>query len=151
MDDFNVYTTKNAEETQRLGSRFASHIIQYRQKHKNNHAYVIALSGELGSGKTTFIQGIARGLGITGRILSPSFVLLRIHRSDVSLYHIDLYRIKSREEVNFNIEEYIADSASVICIEWPEIVKKLLPSDTIYIKMNTLESGIHTLTSSVHI
>lgn len=92
---------------------------------------VIALSGELGTGKTTFVQGFAKGLGIKEKIISPTFVLIRQHpvpHSKSILYHIDLYRI----EKNFNqigLKEILKNPYNIVLIEWGEKLKNL-PKNT---------------------
>ena len=95
---------------------------------------VVLLQGAFGSGKTTLVQGIARGLGVKGSVTSPSFALVNEYRADeahhrIPIYHIDLYRISSAEEaLQFGIEEYLSDRG-VSLIEWPEIVEEVLPKE----------------------
>lgn len=115
-------TTHSNEETFTLGSDFSKSL---------QSGNVVCLYGELGSGKTTFVKGIAKGFGITNRILSPSFILVRQYQilnekikkeSGINnLYHLDLYRLNSESEVrNIGIEEFLSDQGSVIVIEWSE-------------------------------
>jgi len=91
-----VFVTNSSEETQKLGRNFAKTL-------KNGD--VIYLCGILGSGKTTFVQGLAQGLGINGRIISPTFVIVRNYKvkknkvNIISFYHIDLYRIGSGKDI----------------------------------------------------
>ena len=104
---------------------------------------VIALTGELGAGKTTFTQGFAEGLGIKDKIISPTFVLMRIHKipkSEKTLYHIDLYRLEGREQfLGLGLEEIINDPNNIILIEWAEKAKDLLPKNTTWI--NIVQEG----------
>ena len=121
-------------------------------------ALVIGLEGDLGGGKTTFVQGFAKGLGIKEKILSPTFVILRrfripkkfqvsrfppatLERSDGGrgrfheFYHIDCYRIeKPQELLDLGFKEIVSDPKNILIIEWAEKVKKILPKDTITLK-----------------
>ena len=102
---------------------------------------VIALTGDLGSGKTTFVQGFAQGLGIKEKIISPTFILIRQHKipnSKKILFHIDLYRLEDFTQLG--LEEIINDPNNIVLIEWAEKIKKLLPKKTTYIKFQILEN-----------
>ena len=102
---------------------------------------IITLQGSLGSGKTTFIQGLAVGLGIKKRILSPTFVFIRQYQLERGnkFYHVDLYRLDSEQEVeSIGLSDILEDKDAIIAIEWPEKIKNLLPEGTIEIKFKTL-------------
>lgn len=98
---------------------------------------VIALTGELGAGKTTFVQGFAKALGIKEKIISPTFVLIRQHKippTQKMLYHADLYRLQKEEQFkDLGIEEIFANNQNLVLVEWAEKVEKLLPKNAIYI------------------
>ena len=98
---------------------------------------VIALVGDLGTGKTTFVQGFAEGLGIKDRIISPTFVLMRQHKipkTQKTLFHIDLYRLDGEKKLQqLGLEELLNDTNHLIIIEWAEKIKSLLPKDTTWI------------------
>lgn len=103
----------------------------------------LALYGELGSGKTTFSQGIGRALGIMHRMLSPTFVIVRKYDVQLTsrdlafntLYHIDLYRIEKAEEViNLGIMDFIKDPASLVIVEWAEKMGKYLPTKRVDVR-----------------
>ncbi|MCX7623562.1 MAG: tRNA (adenosine(37)-N6)-threonylcarbamoyltransferase complex ATPase subunit type 1 TsaE [Thermomicrobium sp.] len=88
---------------------------------------VLLLQGPLGSGKTTFVQGLARGLGVREYVQSPTFILVMEHRGTLSdgtpirLYHIDLYRLEeARELATFGLEDCLSDPAGITVIEWSE-------------------------------
>jgi len=99
---------------------------------------VLALSGDLGSGKTSFVQGLARGLGIKERVQSPTFVLLNIYPG---LYHFDLYRLKNSEDfMGLGFHEYF-EKEGICAIEWPDRIQDILPAKTIYIHFAYDESG----------
>lgn len=104
---------------------------------------VIALTGELGAGKTTFVQGFAQGLGIKDKIISPTFVLIRQHKIPhgiKTLYHIDLYRLEDSKDLkNLGIEEILSNSDNIVLIEWAEKIKTILPKNTTYITLNRID------------
>lgn len=87
---------------------------------------VICLSGPLGAGKTTFVQGLARGLGIAKPVVSPSFVLERIYEGRAVLHHVDLYRLSAADEM---VESLLSEAGhqDVVVIEWPERLGQLSP------------------------
>lgn len=93
---------------------------------------VIALQGELGAGKTTFTQLLAKNLNITTPVVSPTFTILKTYplANERYLHHFDLYRLRSTAEVEaLGIDEYLPDPAGITVIEWPEIIKELLPAE----------------------
>lgn len=105
-----VYITVTEEETRVLGERLSSLL------HPGD---IVLISGELGTGKTRLVQGIARGLGITGPVTSPTFSLVKEYYGRLPLYHVDLYRLAPRDLPALGLEEYLLDGG-VICIEWGE-------------------------------
>ncbi len=132
------FSTEDYLETQDIGMALAE-TIEAQDK-----AIVFGLSGDLGAGKTTFLQGFAKGLGIKEKVISPTFVIM--NRFDIkkgkfnNFYHLDCYRIeKVKEMENLGFEEIISDPKNIVCIEWPEKIKKILPSDLISINFNILE------------
>lgn len=131
--------THNLEETKSLGENFAKQI---------KNGAIIALYGQLGSGKTTFTQGFAKGLGIKKRIISPSFVIVRTYKiknkpqeiGDKNFYHIDLYRTESKKDIDgLGIEEILTDSENIVVIEWAEKLENLLPKKRIDINFIYIE------------
>ncbi len=104
--------------------------------------HIVALTGDLGSGKTTFVQGLARALGIRRRITSPTFIIWNRHKIPqnkrlpwTSLYHVDCYRIQSPSEfVKLGFKDLLRNTKNLVLIEWAERVKKLLPKDTLWIQ-----------------
>ena len=134
------FITKNAEETKELGKKLAIDLIE------KGKPLIIALTGELGSGKTTFVQGFAQSIGVTKGIISPTFILLRKYGNN--FYHLDLYRLEEnveREVKNLGIEEIWKNPESIVVIEWAEKIKNLLPKETRWIKFETLEDNIRRI------
>ena len=117
------FYTKSAEQTRELGRRLAENLAP---------GAVIAFSGELGAGKTAFTSGLAAGLGITERVTSPTFTIVNEYEGGrIPLFHFDLYRLNSSEEL-FDIgwEDYLA-RGGVCAVEWSERAEDLLEEDTI--------------------
>ncbi len=126
--DFAI-TTKSADETQRFGKEFAK---------KLSGGNVVSLYGDLGSGKTQIVKGICLGLGVTQTVNSPTFIIVNEYSSGQfpEIFHFDLYRMKTQDEIlNMGFLEYI-DSGSVVLIEWPEHVEDILPEGTIKIHIS---------------
>lgn len=113
-------------------------------------ATVFAFHGDMGAGKTTFINALSRALGVEEDITgSPSFSLINEYRSDTTaelIYHFDLYRLENLEEAfDIGIEDYL-DSGAVCLIEWPDLVNDILPDDTVDVYIKANEDGSRTLT-----
>lgn len=133
--------TKNFRQTQKLGERMAKEVLvlhhSVSQNKNNKRAVVFGLRGELGSGKTTFLQGFAKGLGIKDKILSPTFIIYRRFQIPKFkyFYHFDCYRIqKSKEILELGFKEIISNPKNIVAIEWPEKIKKFLPKSATIIK-----------------
>lgn len=103
---------------------------------------MLALTGELGSGKTTFVQGLAKGLRIGGRIISPTFIIVRSYKLKGKvklLFHVDLYRLEGdlgREIENLGLKEIWSDPNNVMVIEWAEKIKDYLPEGTKWVRFS---------------
>lgn len=121
--------TNNSKGTKELGRNFA------RVLKKGD---IVCLYGDLGSGKTTFIQGLAEGLGIKQRIISPTFIIIRSYKLGVrSFYHIDLYRVESERGLEgLGIKEIINNKNNIIVIEWAQNLKNFLPKKRIDVKFS---------------
>jgi tRNA threonylcarbamoyladenosine biosynthesis protein TsaE len=99
---------------------------------------VIALHGNLGAGKTCFVQGLARGLDVKDNVHSPTFTLINEYRGTLPLYHLDLYRLRSEEDAwEIGIEDYLSPEGITV-IEWADRIQRILPAHTIHIM---LENG----------
>ena len=149
-------TTSNFQETQKLGENFAAEILA-RDPQKN--ATVLALSGDLGAGKTTFLQGFAKGLGIKEIVNSPTFIIMKkfqitssksqinskfkIQNSKFTyFYHFDLYRLETRKDLDFlNFQEIIFNPKNIVAIEWPGKLGDVLPENSISINFSHLKEN----------
>jgi tRNA threonylcarbamoyladenosine biosynthesis protein TsaE len=122
--------THSVEKTIRFGARLAAAL---------ERGDVVAISGELGTGKTALVKGIARGLGVPQDVTSPTFTL--IHEYDggrLPLHHIDLYRLHSPQQaLAIGIEDYL-NGSGVTVIEWAEKIESLLPERTTRIRIESL-------------
>ena len=120
----NVYITESAESTKKIAKEFAKQISK---------GDFIAFYGNLGSGKTTFIQGLAQGLGIKRRIISPTFIIVRHYNlKKDNFYHIDLYRSESNSDIlGLGIDDILNDKNNIIALEWAEKMGKMLPNKRI--------------------
>lgn len=150
----------SAENTKQFASNFASNF---------KGGEVIALIGDLGAGKTTFTQGLAKGLGIKENITSPTFVLMKQYRVRVqskskekktltqkqglqsysnlllkplTLVHIDAYRMENEQDaLSIGVIDYLGRKDTICVIEWPEKIKKILPKKTIWIKFEHINEN----------
>jgi len=133
--------TKSAQETQKLGEKLAVDIAADRVFPK-----VLCLYGDLGSGKTTFVQGLARGLGIKKRVLSPTFIMMRQYGN---FYHIDLYRAENEKDVEgLGLQEIWSDPKNIVVIEWAEKIKKILPKRKTEIFFENIDENRRKITLS---
>lgn len=113
------FTSQNPAQTQRFAAKIAA---------KLKLGDVICLYGDLGSGKTTFIQGLAKAIGIKKRVLSPTFVFIRSYNFKKGTFcHIDLYRLEKVSELEtFGISDYF-NKSNIVVIEWAQKAKSILP------------------------
>jgi tRNA threonylcarbamoyladenosine biosynthesis protein TsaE len=118
--------TRNDAETMKAGELFAHTLVP---------GDVVALDGDLGAGKTVFVKGIAKGLGIMDVIVSPTFTILREYEGAPPLYHFDVYRIGSPDELfDIGFSEYL-DGDGVCVIEWAGKAAELLPKRTVRVQI----------------
>jgi tRNA threonylcarbamoyladenosine biosynthesis protein TsaE len=122
------FVTKSPEETQRLGEALGGLL---------RPGDVLALTGELGAGKTTFIQGLAKGLGVNPEeVRSPTFILLREYPGRVPLIHIDAYRLEDAPSAVWLDVEWLFSPRKVTAIEWAEHVADCLPEDYLELRLS---------------
>lgn len=140
--------THSAKQTAREGFKLGARIK------KSKKPIILALTGDLGSGKTTFTQGLARGLGIKDRLVSPTFILLRSYPvdSNKTLHHLDLYRLEDPSEILIlGISDLWRDPRNIIVIEWAEKISELLPQNTHWIKFSGISHDEREINSSIFI
>lgn len=131
-----VYITKDSIETRSLGARIAKELT---------NGAILCLYGELGGGKTTFVQGLAKGLGVEQRIISPTFIIVRNYGKN--FYHIDLYRTENIRDIKgLGLEEIFNDPSNIIVIEWAERMGELLPRDRVDIKFEYMSEEKRRIT-----
>ncbi len=120
------YLLKNEEETKEFGLQLANHL---------KPGSVVALIGDLGTGKTTLTQYLAMGLGIQERITSPTFTIVKEYRSGrIPLYHLDVYRIEKEDLWELGYDE-ILHGPEVVVIEWADKIWEYIPRDAVVIHM----------------
>ncbi|MFA5999649.1 MAG: tRNA (adenosine(37)-N6)-threonylcarbamoyltransferase complex ATPase subunit type 1 TsaE [Candidatus Paceibacterota bacterium] len=137
--------SKNPKDTERLAASFLEGIVNKGSK----KALVVGLSGELGTGKTTFTQFVAKYLGIKRKASSPTFVIMKKypikHGQYKFLFHLDAYRLKNEKELlHLGWEEIIGNKEHLVFIEWPENVKKIIPRNSVSIEILHTENGHRT-------
>lgn len=118
------FITESPSETEAVGENLST---------KLKPGSVVALFGGMGAGKTAFTRGIARGLGITGGVSSPTFALVHEYKGRIPLYHFDMYRVNSWDDLySTGFFDYL-DSGGIIVVEWSENIENALPENTIHI------------------
>ena len=133
-----VIKTKSVKETQKIARLFVRDIKNKKQK----RPLILALEGELGSGKTTFVQGFTRALGVREKVVSSTFVLLKIYSlppaiSFKYLVHIDCYRLDSSQDlIHLGFKDLLKDKDAILIIEWADRIKALLPKNSWRIKFS---------------
>jgi tRNA threonylcarbamoyladenosine biosynthesis protein TsaE len=121
-----IVRTTSATGTQAVGAAIASCLAP---------GDVVVLAGDLGSGKTTIAQGIARALGVTEPVVSPTFAIVREYEGRVPVVHVDVYRLDRMQELHdLGLEESL-DGAHVVLVEWGQLVAPVLPGDRIVVRL----------------
>lgn len=135
---------ENTKDTKKIAQDFFSVFSQpspLSRQHPNlNYATVVGLSGELGAGKTHFVQAIAKCFGVKQKLASPTFVIMKRYKLKnqdfENLFHIDAYRLKSADEMlKLGWVDILKNPKNIIFIEWPENISKIIPKKHIKIKI----------------
>lgn len=133
------FITKNARQTQTFAKKLAKDF---------KAGGIIALSGQLGAGKTTFAQGFAKGLGVKNKITSPTFLIIRQYPIPGQVnffYHIDLYRLNNIDLKISGLEEILNDLQNVVLIEWADKINESLPNQTKKINLRRLKQDVREI------
>ena len=133
-----LFVTTNSAQTRKLGEILAKEL---------KGGEIICLTGELGSGKTTFAQGVLKGLGAKGPYTSPTFVVMKLYKRKTtvkgskikSVYHIDAYRVNGQDIIDLGWEEIVASKNNIIILEWAERIKGIIPKKAVWLKFDHLK------------
>lgn len=134
------HLTQSPEQTKELGKKIGSEILKQEPP---QGAQVLGLVGELGSGKTCFLQGFAKGLGVKEKILSPTYVIMKkfpippvtCHLSPETFVHIDCYRIdKPKEILDLGFKQIVSNPENIVAIEWAGRIEQILPQDCLILE-----------------
>jgi tRNA threonylcarbamoyladenosine biosynthesis protein TsaE len=147
----NEFATTNPVQTKKLGEMLAKEL---------RGGEIICLTGELGSGKTTFAQGILKGLGAKGPYTSPTFLVMKHYKKEIpnpksqipnksqnpkfkiqNVYHIDVYRVGPKDILDLGWEEIISNKNNIIIVEWAERIKSIIPKNAIWIKFSHVDEN----------
>jgi len=154
------YITSSAFQTKKIGAELAKKVLKLEPQKR---AIILALRGDLGGGKTTFLQGFARGLGIEERILSPTFVILKKFKITKTknqktktkntnqnlktlkyknFYHIDCYRVqKPKEILDLGFKKILSNPKNIVAIEWADRVLKIVPKNAIWLGFEFIDAN----------
>ena len=137
------YFTDNSIQTKKLGEDVAKKFLKSGQ---GKDALVLGLIGDLGGGKTTFLQGFARGLGIKQKITSPTFVIMKkfpiYHAPFSDFYHVDCYRIgKPKEILDLGLKEIVLNPKNIVAVEWADKIRKALPKDIVILRFGFINKN----------
>ena len=141
------FLSKSPKETQKIASDLAQKII------KRKKGAVLALEGELGAGKTVFVQCFAKALGIKPKIKSPTFVLMKKYSvpsgtyRGTNLYHLDCYRITGHKDLRIpEFEEMLNEQGSIVLVEWAERIKEIIPKNHLTVHIDHISEKIRKIT-----
>ena len=127
-----MLTARTADDTRALGAAVAP-LLRARD--------ALLLTGELGAGKTTFVQGLATGLGVEEHVASPTFTLIREYRGRLPVAHVDVYRLERIQDVIDLALDEVADGDAVLVVEWGDAVDELLPDERLRIELTTTDAA----------
>lgn len=134
------YTSRCEEDTLELAENIESEKFD---------GMVICLNGELGSGKTVFVKGFAKALGIQETVTSPTFSLVKeYHDGEMPLFHMDVYRMEDSKE-NFGLDDYL-NQEGICIIEWPEMIEEQLPEERLDIKIKIIDDDVRVFVFTPH-
>jgi len=139
--------SKSLDETEKIAQDFLNKL-----KPKTNGATVVGLHGDLGSGKTAFVKLVAKNLGVSENITSPTFVIMKHYKLSTINYklliHIDAYRLDNGNDLTkLGWQDLVSDPSNLIMLEWPEIVSEILPKDYIRVDFKFVDEN----TREIHV
>ena len=130
-------TTVSAAESQDIAATFATALPP---------TCTLALHGDLGVGKTTFVQGLARGFGITAQVTSPTFNIYTVHRGSFrTLVHLDAYRLETAAQIESLLLEDFLNPPWCLAVEWPEKIPAWIPSNALHLDLGITADEHHTV------
>jgi len=141
------HITNSASQTKKIGRILAKEILKTKRQKR---AIILGLEGDLGGGKTTFLKGLAKGLGIREKILSPTFIIIRRFKIPSrttsarfkNLYHMDCYRIsKPKEILDLGFKKIASQSQNIVAVEWADRLQKILPKDILILKFKFISKN----------
>ena len=136
--DKKSFVTTSSSQTKKIGQMLAEEL---------HSGEIICLSGDLGSGKTTFTQGILKGLKVKGPFTSPTFNIIKIYKiKTYSIYHIDAYRINYKDLIDLGFKDFSGKSNSIVIIEWAERVKKIIPASSLWLNFEWINDKERKIT-----
>ena len=131
-------TTSSAEQTRALAAELAGALPPDA---------TVALHGDMGVGKTTFVQGLAHGLGVTGWVTSPTFAIYSVHQGAArSLIHVDAYRLENEKQIEALLLDEFLVSPYCVAVEWPEKIAAWLPATAWHLSLSIVEGDRHQVT-----
>ncbi len=141
------------QQTKNFAQNLAIRFLKFPAMKK---AVVLGMVGGLGEGKTTFVQGFAKGFGIQEKILSPTFVILKRFKVKNptagrfnNLYHLDCYRLKNSQDLStLNFKEIVTNPKNIVCVEWADNLKKSMPPETFWLKFYFIDKTTRKITIS---
>lgn len=135
MNEAYTLTTTSPEDTMNIAKQLGALLTK---------GDVITLEGDLGAGKTTFTKGLAKGLGITRTINSPTFTIVKEYEGDLPLYHLDVYRLEDSDE-DIGFDEYFYGEGIAV-VEWAQFIEPYLPANRLEIQLNYQDEESRTIT-----
>jgi len=144
----NQIITKNPKETKEFAKVLAGEWLEINKAKNSN--WLVCLYGDLGGGKTTFVQGVAEELGVKETVNSPTFVIMKKYKSvknkKYSLYHFDCYRVSDYKDIlSLGWEEIINGENNIIIAEWPEKIEKILPKKRLNLRFEFVDENVRRI------
>jgi len=155
-----IFETTTTDQTKKIGQKIAEQIKNDLEKNKTpfhaaQGAAVICLSGDLGAGKTTFTQGLLEELGAEGPYTSPTFAIMKEYNLSnnngeknnlKTAYHIDTYRIESKDILELDWNEIISNPGNVVIVEWAERIRDIIPENATWINFEWISENERKIT-----